>query len=178
MAFGLVQHIKARTRSVQIDKNAAFDVAGLCPVGPGSQPSRASHRLSSLSIGDENRDPLTPTGAVAPATIRRYRSMLEVEDPPKLSPWKPMSFEELYSGPMQDPVADENTHGPEIKKKTEPRKQLQQIANGQTQESTSQATLSLVLSASLPPPLCLLALTTDLTPDAYTNFLLLSFSCP
>lgn len=58
-----------------------------------------------LSPGDEDRDPQSP------ATVRHNRSMLDVDDPPKLSPWKPMSFDELYSGPIQvatnsEPVDD------------------------------------------------------------------------
>jgi hypothetical protein len=28
--------------------------------------------------------------------------MLEVEEPPKLGPWKPMSFEELYAAPIKE----------------------------------------------------------------------------
>lgn len=32
-----------------------------------------------------------------PAKIRRYRSMLEVEDPPTIQPVEPLSFEELYT---------------------------------------------------------------------------------
>lgn len=84
MTLGLVHHIKARTRSVQIDKSTAFE-AGVSLVDARSQ-SRASHRLSGFSNGDENCDPLAPTSPVPPAVIRRYRSMLEVEDPPKLSP--------------------------------------------------------------------------------------------
>jgi hypothetical protein len=39
--------------------------------------------------------------AFVPATIRRYRSMLEVEEPPKLGPLNPVSFEELYATPLQ-----------------------------------------------------------------------------
>jgi len=38
------------------------------------------------------------------AAIRRYRSMLDVEDAPKLPIAKPLSYEELYPKPA-DPVA-------------------------------------------------------------------------
>lgn len=63
-----------------------------------------------LSPGDEDRDPQSP------ATVRHNRSMLDVDDPPKLSPWKPMSFDELYSGPIQvatnsEPVGDSKCSG-------------------------------------------------------------------
>ncbi|EQK99239.1 cell division control protein 3 [Ophiocordyceps sinensis CO18] len=63
-----------------------------------------SKRTSSLPVGQDNASlpsPASSAATLAPVT-RHYRSMLEVEDPPKLGPWKPMSFDELYSGPIGD----------------------------------------------------------------------------
>lgn len=174
MALSLVQHIKARTRSVQIDKSTAFDVAGLCPLESGSPGTRANHRLSSLSVGDENFDPMTPKAAlVPPSALRRYRSMLEVEDPPKLSPWKPMSFDELYAGPIQgtdDDDADVHSPEPPI-----PQAKAKRMTACCSTESTSQATLGLsLLPLALPSALC-----TAMPCLTYMLIcFLFSFSCP
>lgn len=141
MALSLVQHIKARTRSVQIDNHTSFDVAGLGLVDSASPNSRTSHRLSSLSMADENREPLTSTtAALPPATLRRYRSMLEVEDPPKLSPWKPMSFDELYAEPLQSAMDDDNSLEAAAQQKPQDRMDPPDIAMCRIQDSTSQAT--------------------------------------
>lgn len=40
--------------------------------------------------------------------MRRYKSMLEVDEPPKLRPWNPMSFDELYSAPMNESARAES----------------------------------------------------------------------
>ncbi|KAK5998247.1 Cell division control protein 3 [Cladobotryum mycophilum] len=89
----LVQQVRTRARSLQLEKGTAF---------PTFATSEGAKRLSSLSIVQNCTSRLSPATAV-PVTIRRYRSMLEVEEPPKLGPWSPMSFEELWSGPIPRP---------------------------------------------------------------------------
>lgn len=44
------------------------------------------------------------TSSAAPSilgTVQHYRSMLDIEDPPKLNPLNPLSFDELYTAPKQ-----------------------------------------------------------------------------
>jgi hypothetical protein len=66
--------------------------------------------------------------------------MLEVEDPPKLKPWKPMSFDELYAGPIQGADDDHtDVHSPEPLK---PQAKSKHMAACRNTESTSQATLA------------------------------------
>ncbi|KAH8172740.1 septin domain-containing protein [Sarocladium implicatum] len=148
MTLGLVNHIKARTRSVQIDKTTAFE-AGMSPVEARSQ-SRASHRLSGLSIGDENRDPMASKSPVPPTVVRRYRSMLDIEEPPKLSPWKPMSFEELYSEPMQKSIDFEDHPVRTNGQPGEPRKKPADKAISRVRKSTTSPAPE--SASAVPPP--------------------------
>ena len=78
---------KARTRSVQLDKSVdmATNIADAESARDLSMPPVPSARSSSLPSGKENN-----------ASIRHYRSMLDVEGPPKLGPLKPFTCDELY----------------------------------------------------------------------------------
>lgn len=101
MTFDLVYHVRARARSLQLDKTAL--TPAMVALEQVAAQAQGTKRLSSLPDGQ------TPTvhfsvPAFVPAAIRRYRSMLEVDEPPRLSPWSPMSFEELYSGPVESAV--------------------------------------------------------------------------
>ncbi|KAF4420536.1 putative cell division control protein CDC3, partial [Fusarium austroafricanum] len=94
MTFDLVQHVKARTRSVHFDRGLIFmATAGLTESSP--KTSRDSKRVVSLPLSQEDEISSTPSSP-RPSTVRHYRSMLDVENPPILSPMKPMSFDELY----------------------------------------------------------------------------------
>ena len=101
MTFDLVHQVKARTRSIHLDKGVLSLAAMVTPAEPVTTRRKATRRTSSLPLGQENVNPCEGE-LQSPATIRHYRSMLDVEDPPKLSPWKPMCFDELYSSPIQD----------------------------------------------------------------------------
>ncbi|RCI10367.1 hypothetical protein L249_4291 [Ophiocordyceps polyrhachis-furcata BCC 54312] len=60
-----------------------------------------SRRISSLPTGqDYARRQSMPnsTATSLEASTRHYRSMLDVEDPPRLGPLHPMSYDELYAG--------------------------------------------------------------------------------
>ncbi|KAL6881691.1 septin [Trichoderma longibrachiatum] len=101
MTFDLVYHVRARARSLQLDKTAL--TPAMVALEQVAAQAQGTKRLSSLPDGQ------TPTvhfsvPAFVPAAIRRYRSMLEVDEPPRLGPWSPMSFEELYSGPVESAV--------------------------------------------------------------------------
>ncbi|KAL7788978.1 septin [Trichoderma ceciliae] len=109
MTFDLVHQVKSRARSLQLDKTALSPaMAALEQVASQAQ---AAKRVSSLPNG-QNAAMQIPVPAFVPATIRRYRSMLEVEEPPKLGPWSPMSFEELYSGPIQSSPVGSDDYDP------------------------------------------------------------------
>ncbi|PTB63974.1 septin [Trichoderma citrinoviride] len=104
MTFDLVHHVRARARSLQLDKTAM--TPAMVALEQVAAQAQATKRLSSLPDGQ------TPTvhfsvPASVTAAIRRYRSMLEVEEPPRLGPWSPMSFEELYSGPIKSAVVSD-----------------------------------------------------------------------
>ncbi|KAI8656607.1 Septin-type G domain-containing protein [Fusarium sp. Ph1] len=101
MTFDLIQHVKARTRSVHFDKGT-FSLTSASPAESSAKTSNDSKRASSLPVGQENQ---TPSPDASRATVQQYRSMLEVEaeEPPTLSPMNPMSFDELYVDPTQSP---------------------------------------------------------------------------
>jgi hypothetical protein len=96
MTFDLVQHVKARTRSVHFDRNLMF-MATTPLAGSSPKASRDSKRTISFPLSQDDKS-LSSSSSPRPSTVRRYRSMLDVDfqDPPTLSPMKPMSFDELY----------------------------------------------------------------------------------
>ncbi|KAM0195244.1 hypothetical protein ACHAPA_000889 [Fusarium lateritium] len=96
MALDLMQHVRARTRSVHFDKGLLFMASS--PLAESSpKTSRDSKRTTSLPLGPDD-EMLSPPSSPRPSTVRHYRSMLDVDarDPPTLSPMKPLSFDELY----------------------------------------------------------------------------------
>ncbi|KAH6607823.1 cell division control 3 [Trichoderma cornu-damae] len=106
MTFDLVHQVKSRARSLQLEKSALSPA--MVALEQVASQAQATKRVSSLP-GGPNAAVQFPVPAFVPATIRRYRSMLEVEEPPKLGPWSPMSFEELYSGPIRPPVGSDDS---------------------------------------------------------------------
>lgn len=98
MTFDFVNHVKARTRSIQLDNSILTTLTSTETSGQHPQPGK---RTSSLALGRENQDPSRSSFTAKPASIRRYKSMLEVEDAPRISPMKPMTFEELYTTPAK-----------------------------------------------------------------------------
>lgn len=108
MTFDLIQHVKARTRSVHFDKGT-FSLTSTSPVESSAKTSNDSKRASSLPVGQENQSPSPDSSR---ATVQQYRSMLEVEaeEPPTLSPMNPMSFDELYVDPTQSPDWNQPRH--------------------------------------------------------------------
>ncbi|KAM0248626.1 hypothetical protein ACHAP5_003352 [Fusarium lateritium] len=96
MALDLMQHVRARTRSVHFDKSLLF-MASSALAESSPKTSRDSKRTTSLPLGPDD-EMLSPPSSPRPSTVRHYRSMLDVDarDPPTLSPMKPLSFDELY----------------------------------------------------------------------------------
>lgn len=94
MHFATMVHhaTKARTKSVQFDKSVISlgTDDGVSSVDGSSTAPVPGTRTSSLPSG-ENKENVN--------TIRHYRSLLDVDDAPKLPITKPMSYEELYPKP-------------------------------------------------------------------------------
>lgn len=90
---------KGRTKSVQFEKSMVSLETndGSSSRDGASSPPVPGSRTSSLPMG-ENRDNINNM-----ATIRHYRSMLDIEEPPRLPIAKPMSYDELYPKPG-DPI--------------------------------------------------------------------------
>lgn len=93
MTLALVNQAKARTRSVQLDGGVLQSIAPNSASLKGEPHPQPGKRMSSLGIGLENSAALS-LDALCP--IRRYRSMLEVEDPPTIQAVEPLTYDELY----------------------------------------------------------------------------------
>ncbi|KAM7206836.1 Septin domain containing protein [Naviculisporaceae sp. PSN 640] len=94
MHFATMVHYatKARTKSVQFDKSvlsldSSDGMSSFEASSPGPVPGT---RTSSLPSG-EHKENIN--------TLRHYRSMLDVDGPPKLPAARPMTYEELYPKP-------------------------------------------------------------------------------
>jgi hypothetical protein len=134
--MSLVQHVKARTRSVQLDKRVPQDWPTKAPTGfPETAPRlpNRSKRTYSLPPGrcSEEITELDRSMAlkIEHQNIRRFRSMLEVEEPPMLGPWKPMCFDDIYFSSLQRveppppspcPMDMNSEPPPEIQETTDP----------------------------------------------------------
>ncbi|KAK2006348.1 septin [Colletotrichum eremochloae] len=144
MAIKLVEHVKARTRSVQLDKSTAHD---------------ASRRYSSLPatvdifMGKTKANVKSPSevSSGSTVTVRRYKSLLDVDGAPKIGPNKPISYEDLY----------QNTHHntpPAKRPRPEPDQEPQEPQDpSQTAKVDKALSTNLPLSsegspASSPPP--------------------------
>ncbi|KAL7933761.1 septin [Trichoderma chlorosporum] len=113
MTFDLVHHVKSRARSLQLDKTAL--TPAMVALEQVAAQAQATRRMSCLPNG-QNAIVQFSVPAYVPAAIRRYRSMLEVDEPPNLGPWSPMSYDELYTSPIQsalgtdgEPSSDQST---------------------------------------------------------------------
>ncbi|KAL7962883.1 septin [Trichoderma compactum] len=113
MTFDLVHHVKSRARSLQLDKTAL--TPAMVALEQVAAQAQATKRLSGLSTGRDAAVQFS-VPAFVPAAIHRYRSMLEVDEPPRLGPWRPMSYDELYSSPIRpalgsdgEPSSDQST---------------------------------------------------------------------
>lgn len=98
MPFDSVQQVKSRTRSIQLDQ-APLPVAKIDTGEPGTQQPQSTQRITVLP-SCTLRPCSSPVVSSVPETVRQFRSMLDVAKPPKLGPWNAMSFDELYSDPM------------------------------------------------------------------------------
>lgn len=105
MTFDFVQQVKARTKSIHLDKTPVSASAPEAEMDKTTSPQDTSKRTCSLPPAKDGAPSTLPTGQ---APMRRFRSMLEVDEPPKLGPWNPMSFDELYSAPLDEKARAES----------------------------------------------------------------------
>ncbi|CCF31901.1 septin [Colletotrichum higginsianum] len=113
MVLKLVEHVKARTRSVQLDKSTTYDSSRRYSSLPGTvdivvHKAKGNSRSTSEPFSDST------------VTVRRYKSMLDVDDAPKIGPNKPISYEDLYQNtqhntppPIKHPRS-ESSQGPQV----------------------------------------------------------------
>ncbi|KAJ0165452.1 hypothetical protein CTA2_11222, partial [Colletotrichum tanaceti] len=115
MVLKLVEHVRARTRSVQLDKSTACDSSRRYSSLPGTvdivvHKAKGNSRSTSEAFSDST------------VTVRRYKSMLDVDDAPKIGPNKPISYEDLYQN-------TQHSTPPPIKHRRSESSQKPQVAN-------------------------------------------------
>lgn len=93
MVFELGHYTRTRHRSVQLERASVMTALMTSSGQHTVAPSEPNKRTSSLPLDQENQKPRPLS-----SHLRHHRSMLdvEIEEPPTLGPWKPMSFHELY----------------------------------------------------------------------------------
>ena len=111
MPFTLVHQAKYRTRSVQLDQ-ASLAAAKIDLGSPRTQQPQ-SKRIASFPAASQ-RPSFSPPVAPLPNAALPYRSMLDVDDPPKLGTCTTMSSEELNSGPMEPTNFDSDGESSDI----------------------------------------------------------------
>ncbi|KAG9256464.1 cell division control protein 3 [Emericellopsis atlantica] len=93
----LVNHVKARTRSIQFDRGMFSLDSALSP--PRSQP-RSNTRTSSEPAPQGIMRPATPC-RLPPNTVRGYKSMLDVENASNIKATDSVSMDELHPSAAQ-----------------------------------------------------------------------------
>jgi len=90
MHFDIGQHGKTRSRSVHLHKAVDTSIV--------EEPDKAASLKDGYSSPPvpSTRSSSLPTGKENSGSIRHYRSMLDVEGPPKLGPLKPLTYEEIH----------------------------------------------------------------------------------
>ena len=117
------QHIRDRARSVQLDQPVSRAVASAVNSAESTASANKlelTTRVSSLNGHElpENAPPLrspvigSPPSVPfsGPAAIRHYRSMLDVEEPPRIGPVRPLSYDGLYDNPIQQNNKSDRRH--------------------------------------------------------------------
>ncbi|KAF4989462.1 hypothetical protein FDECE_14717 [Fusarium decemcellulare] len=136
MPFDLVEHIKARTRSVQFDRNV-LDTTVVVAGERSSKSSYDSKRATSLPVGRQVESPSHHLAAV-----RHYRSMLDVDS---RGPFlQPLTFDEpLGKTAYSDPPKPSTRDGRAI---------AGRLSLGRGQERASPGSESPALAPSASPP--------------------------
>lgn len=111
----LTHHSRARAKSVHFDRVKALfssteslnDDDPIPLVRPSSVPVQSIPGLRSVSLNATTQENVP---------LRRYKSMLDVDEAPKLPATKPMTYDELYVEHLPDPVPKPPTRALEIAK--------------------------------------------------------------
>ncbi|MDB5910658.1 MAG: hypothetical protein JWP34_4772 [Massilia sp.] len=100
----VTHHTRARTKSVQINRVMAMSASreslddddAFPPIRPSSVLATPvpGMRSSSLNVNEYENIP----------SIRRYKSMLDVDEAPTLPATKPMTYDELYEEHFSEPI--------------------------------------------------------------------------
>lgn len=130
MALAFVNHVKARTRNIQLDGGTHQPLAPISVSSNGELHPQPAKRTSSLGLGLDNGAALT-LDSLCP--IRRYRSLLEVEDPPAIQAVEPLTYDELYPHKLDSEV----TRIAKPKRESNDSHHLEQpLETGQNEENT------------------------------------------
>lgn len=103
MPFTLVHKAKHRTQSVQLNQ-ASLAAAKIDLGSPRTQQPQAK-RIASLPAASQRSSSSPPVAPLSNASPP-YRSMIDMDDPPKLEPCTTMSSEELNSGSTESTKFD------------------------------------------------------------------------
>ncbi|KAH7160252.1 Septin-domain-containing protein [Dactylonectria estremocensis] len=98
MTFDLLEHVRARSRSLALDRTTIDNTISSFTAASSTTKDPDARRHSSVPLRkiDVPLRPGTSSGNMPP-----YRSMLVVEEPPRLGPWSPLSYHELYSSTIR-----------------------------------------------------------------------------
>jgi len=107
---------RVRSRSVQLEKGSIR----VAPVEPVTKTAATSvKRAASQPTGAENVAPGPRASAASTSTPRSYRSMLDAGTP-TITPFTPMSYEELYPRPTRQPPTTHPSKTKKMAQVTEP----------------------------------------------------------
>jgi len=110
-------HPRGRTRSVHFDRVMSIFSSRESLTGADSLPVRPSSVAALSQPGTRGRSTsLTVTPKENVPSIRRYKSMLDIDEAPKLPAAKPMTYDELYVEPLPEPAPTPATRALEIAK--------------------------------------------------------------
>ncbi|KAL0930430.1 septin [Colletotrichum truncatum] len=96
MAMNLVQQVKARARSIQLDK-------AITPEASKRSSSLPTKAQDDQAKRKENIRHAPESSSSSAGTVRHYKSMLDVDDAPKIGPSHPISYDDLYHSHLKDP---------------------------------------------------------------------------
>lgn len=111
----LTYHSRARAKSAHFDRVKSLfgsteplnDDDPIPIVRPSSVPVQSIPGFRSVSLTVESQENVP---------LRRYKSMLDVDEAPKLPATKPMTYDELYAEHLPNPVPKPPTRALEIAK--------------------------------------------------------------
>ncbi|VUC37895.1 unnamed protein product [Clonostachys rosea] len=119
MAFGLRGHVKGRPASAHIDERA------LVSTSAANKSDQCLSNETAPGVHDQE-PPATRPKSQGSWTIGTCRSMLQVEESPRIQPVEPLSFDEFY--PPQIQQATNNTDSNAMSSQAEPSSPVLQVS--------------------------------------------------